>query len=41
MTLRPEYAPDFGRVMLAKPNGICTSPLYQGVGNASDLSVTY
>jgi hypothetical protein len=41
MTLRPEYAPDFARVMLAKPNGICTALLYSGVRNAFDLSVTY
>jgi hypothetical protein len=41
MALRTEYAPDFTRDMLTNAKGICTAPLYQGVGNAFDLSVTY
>jgi hypothetical protein len=36
MALRTEYARD----MLTNTKGICTAPLYQGVGNAFDLSVT-
>jgi hypothetical protein len=41
MALRTEYTPDFAHNILTDAKGICTAPLYQGVENAFDLSVTY